>query len=197
MARLKNLTERGRETQRELRNITIQLILEKGYENVTVKDITERAGIDRSTFYLHYKDKQDLLEQNQKQVIDELFERCRQTAQMEDRLRIVFKHIAENAAIYRVMLTTEDGSALYLRMHDYIVEQLRTVMQERVAQQGLTPDVPLEMLANYYTGALRGAAVWWLAQGMPCPPEQMVRLFQRLMLQGISAVGGPPVRPEA
>ncbi len=57
MARLNSLTERGKETQRLLGEILLKLITEKGYDKITVKDITDKANIDRTTFYLHFKDK--------------------------------------------------------------------------------------------------------------------------------------------
>ena len=60
MARLTNLSERGIETQRMLSDVLMQLLGETNYNKISVKDITVRAGIDRSTFYLHFKDKDDL-----------------------------------------------------------------------------------------------------------------------------------------
>ncbi|MHB0896916.1 MAG: TetR/AcrR family transcriptional regulator, partial [Spirochaetales bacterium] len=74
MARLANLTDRGYETQRLLRDVFFSLIIEKGYERVSIKDITARANIDRTTFYLHFKDKDDLFEKCQRFIVDELME---------------------------------------------------------------------------------------------------------------------------
>jgi AcrR family transcriptional regulator len=74
MARLNSLTERGKETQRLLGEILLKLITEKGYDKITVKDITDKANIDRTTFYLHFKDKDDLFLKSQQQIIDELIE---------------------------------------------------------------------------------------------------------------------------
>ena len=65
MARLNSLTERGKETQRLLGEILLKLITEKGYDKITVKDITDKANIDRTTFYLHFKDKDDLFLKSQ------------------------------------------------------------------------------------------------------------------------------------
>lgn len=71
MARLNSLTERGKETQRLLGEILLKLITEKGYDKITVKDITDKANIDRTTFYLHFKDKDDLFLKSQQQIIVE------------------------------------------------------------------------------------------------------------------------------
>ena len=75
MARLTNLTDRGYETQRQLRDTLMALIIEKGYERVSIKDITEKAGIDRTTFYLHFKDKDALFENCRHEMINGLVAR--------------------------------------------------------------------------------------------------------------------------
>lgn len=54
---------RVRKTRAKIKRALIETINEKGFGNLTVSDITERAGINRGTFYIHYKGKQDLLEQ--------------------------------------------------------------------------------------------------------------------------------------
>ena len=59
MARLTNLTKRGLVTQRELSEALIELSLAKGFPAVTIKDITDHLGVDRTTFYLHFKDKDE------------------------------------------------------------------------------------------------------------------------------------------
>ena len=57
----KELDRRTRRTRRSLREALFALILEKGYDAVTIEHITERADLGRTTFYLHYRDKEDLL----------------------------------------------------------------------------------------------------------------------------------------
>ena len=52
---------RIKRTQRAIKDAFYSLVEEKGFEHITVKDITERAMISRNTFYLHYEDKYDLL----------------------------------------------------------------------------------------------------------------------------------------
>src|SRR5574341_140916 len=48
-------------TKQALREALMQLIKEKGYDSISVEEITQKANIGRATFYLHYKDKEDLL----------------------------------------------------------------------------------------------------------------------------------------
>ena len=48
-------------TRQSLRTALLTLIKEKGYDAISIEEITERANVGRATFYLHYKDKEDLL----------------------------------------------------------------------------------------------------------------------------------------
>lgn len=52
------------QTKRMIRDALTLLMEEKGFEGITVRDLAEKAAINRGTFYLHYKDKYDLLEQS-------------------------------------------------------------------------------------------------------------------------------------
>ncbi|MGX0379724.1 AcrR family transcriptional regulator [Staphylococcus auricularis] len=58
-------------TKRKARKAMITLLKEKKYDDISVKDICETAGISRGTFYLHYKDKYDLVQQYQVEFVKE------------------------------------------------------------------------------------------------------------------------------
>ena len=52
-----------------LENSLIKLMIEKGFDKISIKDLCEEADINRGTFYLHYKDKYDLLEQKEDEIL--------------------------------------------------------------------------------------------------------------------------------
>ena len=59
---VKSKTDRRiQRTRQSLRTALLELIKEKGYDAISIEEITERANVGRATFYLHYKDKEDLL----------------------------------------------------------------------------------------------------------------------------------------
>src|SRR5690242_18084253 len=57
----KPVDRRVERTRQSLQNALSELILEKGYEHVTVQDVIDRANVGRSTFYAHFEDKEQLL----------------------------------------------------------------------------------------------------------------------------------------
>ena len=189
MARLKNLTERGQETQRELTDVLMQLVLEKGYEDVSVKDITERAGIDRSTFYLHFSDKRDLLIKSQQQLIDDLIQSIQPDSPPMSGVAMTFEHMAQHVNQYRVLLQLEGSTVPSQLLHDYIVRAVKPIIEQRFQESGLTgSSVDIDLTANFITGALRSTARWWLQAGMPYSPAEMTTRFIQLVTQGLSAL---------
>ena len=70
----KPMDRRVRRTRRRLRDALIQLIMEKGYDNVTIQNITDAADLSRATFYLHYTDKDELLASSLEEMFDELLD---------------------------------------------------------------------------------------------------------------------------
>lgn len=182
MPRLTHATEQGRETLKALRTALMELILEKGLDQVTVKDITERAGVDRTTFYLHARDKRELFEVSQRQMIDELFAGGEEGADLRARTVLGFRTMAAHAAAYRALLAAADV-ATDRRLHEHLADHIEQIIRVRIAQAELPPD----LIAAYVASAIRGLGRWWLEHDMPYQPETMADIFQRLLAGGFSA----------
>ncbi len=188
-------TDRSRRTQRALRDAVMQLALEKGMEQVTVRDITERAGIDRSTFYLHFGDKRALLEASRRQLIDELVAQGGSSETVGGRILAAFRHMAGHAVAYRVLLASADPE-VDRRLHDYLAEHVERAFHEHIRTAG-TPSAPpadfrVDLFAQYVAGGLRAIARWWLEEGMPYPPEDMAAMVLRLLPAGAGARTAAP-----
>src|ERR1044071_6290760 len=71
------IDRRAGRTERSLREALIALILEKRYDAITVQNIIDRADVGRSTFYAHYRDKEDLLLSDWEGLLDRFVQRIR------------------------------------------------------------------------------------------------------------------------
>src|SRR5271157_1819235 len=99
---------RSLRTRKLLWHALIALIQEKDYAEITIQDIADRADVNRVTFYLHYRDKQDLLAQNAEMIMDDLAAKgppltgeAFRTDVPPQSMVMVYRYIAENAAFYR------------------------------------------------------------------------------------------------
>lgn len=185
-------------TRQQLRAALVSLIEESGVDALTVQDITDRAELNRATFYLHYRDKQDLLEKSLRDAIDELTADLGAPPDEQGQLAIdesprpikaVFEHVAQHAHFYRVMLSAEGVPAFSAGVRDYMAEvTLRwlTALQPHPRQSR----VPLEIVANSLSWSLLGVLIWWLEHDLPHPPEYMAEQFQLLITLDLRQVLG-------
>jgi len=190
MARLTNLTERGYETQRLLREVLVSLIIEKGYENVSIMDITKRAKIDRTTFYLHFTGKDDLFEKSQRSIVDELMALRSRAAEPFPGITVTFEHMARNPDTYLAILRSEGLASAASAFDGYIAQSIQPILEPMLREHGIEDLSLLEPLAHFLTGALRSLSRWWLEGGMLKSPEEMALLFLRLAKNGITSFTG-------
>jgi AcrR family transcriptional regulator len=199
------LDRRSRRTRRMLKEAFFALVLEKGYDGVTIEDITDRADLGRTTFYLHYRDKEELLVESIDAIAEELIARLppeawrisdgddSSAAQRDgssiivfDAIHVVFQHAAENVHLYRVFLRGEGARMAQHRLHVIISQKAAELINERVQAGELTlqPSLPLDVFCSYFAGALLATITWWLETSAPYSPEQMADMFRRLFFLG-------------
>src|SRR5215204_5182741 len=151
----KKLDRRVRRTRRRLRDALIELILEKGYDNITIQEITDRADLSRATFYLHYEGgKDELLAISLEEMFDELvesveglvYQQSLDTAEQNPPSLLAFKHVAEYHKLYKSLLGDKGVTSVIYRTLNYIarisLKQLENLKSER--QLDNTP-VPIEV----------------------------------------------------
>ena len=188
MARLTNLTNRGLETQELLRTVLIQLISEKPYDKISIKDITERAGIDRTTFYLHFKDKDELFANTQQAIINDLFEAGVNSGKPYPRATIVFEHMRQHARTYRSLLQIHGGSFFSVQLQGYLQEAIDPLLSEFFSDETGISREEKALLVNYMVGAFRGIAQWWLDDDTPFSAEEMGKKYVELLKAGIPSM---------
>lgn len=186
MARLAHLTGRGLETQRVLSEALFQLITEKEYAKISIKDITERAHIDRTTFYLHFKDKDDLFLKSQQQLIDEVFSYEGTLESPYPRATLAFAKLAVHPKAGQVLLGLSGDSYFAQQMQVYLSKWLRPLIEDEFhRERKALSDLDFELLLGYMGGAMRGMARCWLEKGMPLSAEEMAQRYMQMTIKGI------------
>lgn len=179
------LDRRVARTRIFLRDALFSLIEEKGYAAITVQDITDRANVNRVTFYFHYKDKEDLLFEVLKNLYDGLVSSLPPTTTAsewvyEDALA-GFRHVEQYAPLYKVLLSERGTLSLVGKMIDLFARTSITKAREFIPA-GTTPPLPLEVSEQFYAGAFVALVRWWVIHDMPQPPETMAKWYEQLEL---------------
>ncbi len=187
-------------TRHMLSDALFALIGERGYEAITVQDITERANIGRATFYLHYKDKEELLSASLKQLVNELTQYVEPNSESPTTYKTlsvrVFQHIAQHHTLYRALLGESGPPIISIRMKRYLAVLIQSYVITPLLARGKAVVDP-ELLAAHAAGSLLALLVWWLDHDLVQSAEEMGTLFWRLMTPGIEDVLGLPRVPHA
>jgi AcrR family transcriptional regulator len=182
---------RSQRTRQLIRSALLNLLFERGYDEITVQDILDRANIGRSTFYTHYFDKEDVLAS----IADEQLELLRQhLTEREGEQRIIpslelFQHVQQNQQYFRAMLHGRARDALWDAAQSALSRTVEHVLATSVAEQQASI-VPLSVASQYLAGAFLNLLKWWLEADIPYSPEQMDGMFQHLALPGVWATFG-------
>jgi AcrR family transcriptional regulator len=183
-------------TRQLLLGSLIELILEKGYETITVQDIIDRANVGRSTFYSHFQDKEHLLLSGSEKLHG-VFEDFRSQSSPErsnwDFSLALFRHAEEQRPAFKALLGKQVGTVVLDRMR----ESLEMFLAEHFQRvwPGKDSPVPLDVFVQYLVSALLGLLTWWLDRDISCGAEQMNTYFQRLTEPAIRSLLAGSRRP--
>lgn len=183
-----------------LRTALLELIAEGGYERLSVHEITERAGIGRATFYLHYTDKEQLLLDAIEQTVAELTEQMAALSAVPLPLRAqamaehMFTHMAANRAVYRTLMSENGVASLPLRVRNLTAAAIARDLSSAFPALAAAP-TRLEALAQHTAGALLALAEWWLRSDCPESAAEMAKLHIQLTAPGMLATLMPRTGP--
>ncbi len=180
---------RVRKTRRAMRQAFIRLILQKGYDAITIQDIADEAETARITFYRHYADKEELLMDCLNQLYDELAERTERITPEAIRsgktpVLVLYEHIAEQEQLYRLLFSSRGTPVVIERLRHHLATRAMEAIRSVIDPDSL--QAPLEIIAYHAAGAQIGLAIWWLDQGKPYPADYMARTSMWLSLAGVA-----------
>jgi AcrR family transcriptional regulator len=177
---------RVRRTRKLLTQALIEGTVEKGFAALTVRDITRRAMVNRSTFYRHYLDKYDLLEQHLNEIYEVLEEggiigEGRNAGLIDEGILKLFKQIQQFPDFYRVMLSAQADAFLSQRFRQQTQQRVLAYFHQTFPEAASDPDTPpLDLKFTTVAAAGCGALGWWLEQERPSTPEQFAHWLREL-----------------
>ncbi|MBM7651178.1 TetR/AcrR family transcriptional regulator [Neobacillus cucumis] len=184
-------------TKGAIRDALVELIDEKGFEAITVKDITIRAKINRGTFYAHYQDKFDLMTRCEEEIMFEMSRIAKQNfpdviAALETNsptlapvplVVLIFEYLNENSGFMRAVLGPKGDLSFQTRLKDFMWKTLYgNDVNAIIKEENLL--VPGEYLVSYIASAHIGVIQQWLNNGMKESPQEMARILSTITVNG-------------
>jgi len=179
--------KRVRRTHERLGSALIELIQEKPIDDVTVQEVLDRASVGRSTFYLHFRDKNDLLLSQLENFLEMMSTAL--SIRKEESRRVVpvaelFAHIGKQKKIYRALADSGRLNDFFDLAQGYFSRGI----EQRLRESKRLPKLPqreLAVRAFALAGSLLSLLRWWLNRGAKEPPGEMDELFHRIAWNGL------------
>lgn len=180
---MEKVDRRIKRTQKLLQEALISLTLEKGYDEVTIREITDRADVGYTTFFRHYPDKEALLadvlnlmkEEFQVVLTPDLI-----VSEPEKMGTLLFEYVRANRDLCRVLLDSTNTMAL-LRP----VQEMGLQEAERMFGPSADRHVMVDLAVNHLMTSLVMLIRWWLDHGMPYPPEKMGEIVAEIIIRPV------------
>ena len=179
--------ERAQRTRARLGHAFVALIHEKPIEDVTVQDVLDRASVGRSTFYLHFRDKNDLLLSQLEIFLKMTSTTLSVRKEASDRIVAVaemFSHIENQSELYRILA----GAGRLNDFFDLAQTYFARGIEHRLRESKRLPKMSqgeLAARASAMAGSLLSLLRWWLDRGAKEPPAEMDDLFHRMVWNGL------------
>lgn len=183
-------------TRVHLQNALISLLFERNYDEILVQDILNRADVGRSTFYTHFRDKDELLMSTTRN----LHEMLRQaqsgplppSAKPYERIiafsYTMFAHSRDFRPLYKSLVQSQAGTLIMQSLRrmiaDLVMEESKKEFQRR---RKATSDVPLEILIHHVASAYISVMTWWLDHDTSLSPKAINAIFRSLVLPTLAA----------
>ena len=193
---LRRPDRRVEKSKRALAEALVRLMIDKGYDAITVADIAERANVGRSTFYAHYADKEDLLQESLQGLRQHLTAATPRRPDVDAPVHpaLAFSlpmllHVQEVRELFRALARNGHGAPVHAQLHVMLTDLVRDRLEEQPGARVPPPAVIAEMIV----GAFLAAALWWMNGHENLSAEEVDRTFRSLVSPGLAAY--PAGRP--
>jgi len=180
---MEKIDRRIKRTQRLLQQALVALTLEKGFDEVTIREITERADVGYATFFRHYPDKEallaDVLDSMRLEFRDLLMPHSIIT-EPETMGELLFQYVQENVDLCRVLLDSTNTMTL--------LRPVQEIGQQEIGWMffgGGEREIPLDVSASHLMTSLVMLIRWWLENDMPYSPQKMGRIAAQLIIRPV------------
>jgi AcrR family transcriptional regulator len=185
------MKKKSDKTKKLLGDTLVKLMSEKDFDKISVKDLTDKLDINRGTFYLHFKDKYDLLEQKENEVLEEFSGILNKALQelhtdfilpsnKEVLLNIficVYTYIKENSNFMKVVLGANGDLNFQMKVKTFIENSL----VQSISINNDSEKMPIKYIAPFASSAQLGIMQKWLKSGMKETPEELALFVSNII----------------
>lgn len=193
IAKTKKSDRRVRRTKKLLKQSFIELLKYKPYDQITVKDIVEKADYNRTTFYNHYKYKEELVDEIVNEVIDGLMIKTENffksnyyyiytstSCKISAITTIIFDYVCEKKDLFVIWKYSEAIPGLYERF----LQAMITILKKACRQYGKEEKhLNHHLFATFYAYGIMGLIMQWIKNDFTASPKYMANQCKQIVKQ--------------
>ncbi len=171
-------------TRKALTETMLKLLQQKKFQKITVNDICQEAMVSRSTFYLHFEDKYQLLQfclQEERKSMRSIAN----SMEPKEFLHTAIQGIKDNQKMYYNLFQSNINEEL-LQMFQQHFNSFFVEYLEKAQDKGAKLTAPIPMLATFYSSGVAGLILWWIESGFQYSVEDMASCHYQLLTDIIS-----------
>ncbi len=175
------VADRERNIEQEMADSLKRLVLKEPFDKITIKQITDGAGVIRVTFYNHFQDKYDLLGWIIRKEILEPMGILMQNGLYKEAVTLIFTNIQRDGAFYQRAVKIEGQNSFREISENCIFELLHAIFSEYADKHKKNPEHPwltVDYLAKYYAQSMNFILIHWIEEGMTIPPSEVAQIYE-------------------
>ncbi len=189
MVSKKSEDRRIQKTRKALGEALISLMSEKRYESISIQEVLDRANIGRSTFYMHFRDKDALLVYGFQDLRELL--RDAQTATVASPTKsyekvigfslAMFEHVYEHKKLYKALVGGYGWDIVRQEMEETLIQLMKEEVRPFFKKRG-SSEIPFELFVHFLGSTFISVTTWWLENRRPISPKEIDVLFRELVV---------------
>lgn len=178
-----------------LREALVSLVAEKPYDSIVVKEILDRANVGRSTFYTHFRDKDELLVSGIHDMLGQVPSPMGTVGRRLDRVLWfslpVFEHHYRHAHAWGDRIGARGRTILHEHLRRVLTGIVAEVMKKDYPPGRRSPrQIPPEIISAYVASTFVLVLNWWLDSRMRMSPAEIDDIFRRLTSPTLATLFG-------
>ena len=162
-----------------------ELAKTQSIDKITIKDITDKAGVIRPTFYHHFQDKYELIEWIMMVDLVEPLLPLVENDMLKEAMVLLFTNMEKDKIFYSRAVKIEGAALIQRGVKKILLEWMENAMSGKTPKhRWLTPDV----VSSYYAESMCFVAEYWIKQDMVLTPQEMAEAYHYIATRSLADV---------
>lgn len=184
--KITNVDRRVRKSKAALQEALLTLMKTKDFKSISITDLVQLADLNRGTFYKHYQDKEELLEEIIDEVMKDLTVSYRAPYESLTVIEIsklsasaikIFEHVAAHANFYSLLGKANILTGLQTRICDELIE----LISQDLPNNPLNTKINIRLIASYQAYAIWGMITEWIQSDFIYPADYMAEQLLEIL----------------